>query len=97
METKDHFDKIFWFIVGLCVFGAALTIFLIIYLPTEDARRVADTSLIFWLSTAVAGGIGWLIGSSASKSKATTDQPGTTSVDLQVTQTKPDEVTDTHT
>lgn len=89
METRDHFEKIFWFIVGLCLFGAFLTIYLINKLPAEDAVRVADTSLIFWLSTAVSGGIGYLIGSSANKSKVvpSSGETGTTSVDLQVTQT----------
>ena len=92
METKDHFEKIYWFIVGLCLFGAALTIYLIQWLPKEAAIRIADTALIFWLSTAVSGGIGYLIGSSANKSKqvASPGEGGTTSVDLQVTQTKPE-------
>ncbi len=62
-----HFKMIFWFIVGICTFGASLTIFLIVWLPPKDAVRIADTALIFWLSTAVAGGIGYLIGSSAQK------------------------------
>jgi len=70
MEQKDtHFDKIFWFICGLCGFGAILTIFLIIYLPSQIGERIADTALIFWLSTAVSGGIGYLLGSSAPQSK----------------------------
>ena len=66
-DNKDHFHfkHIYWFIVGLCIFGALLTIFLIVYLPAQAAQRVADTALIFWLSTAVSGGIGYLIGSSA--------------------------------
>lgn len=64
-SDNNHFNHIFWFIVGLCTFGAGLTIFLIVYMPAEAAQRVADTALIFWLSTAVSGGIGYLIGSSA--------------------------------
>lgn len=92
METKDHFEKIYWFIVGLCGFGAFLTIYLINTLPNKDAVRVADTALIFWLSTAVSGGIGYLIGSSANRSKTvpSPEDTGTASVDLQVTQTKPE-------
>lgn len=74
---KDRFPYIFWFIVGLCVFGAGLTVFLIVYLPPEPSQRVADTALIFWLSTAVAGGIGYLIGNSA-KSGAKPTPDGTT-------------------
>lgn len=81
---KDaHFDKIFWFIVGLCTYGASLTIFLIIYLPAEAAQRVADTALIFWLSTAVSGGIGYLIGNSA-KNVGKTTPDGTTTADISI-------------
>ena len=69
MYTDKNFDKLFWFIVGLCIFGAILTIFLIVYLPNAESVRIADTALIFWLSTAVAGGIGYLLGGTASKAK----------------------------
>ena len=69
MNTDKNFDKLFWFIVGLCIFGAILTIFLIVYLPGAESVRIADTALIFWLSTAVAGGIGYLLGGTANKSK----------------------------
>ncbi len=64
-KNQDHFVMIYWFIVGLCIFGAAFTVFCIYYLPKEQSGRMADTSMIFWLSTAVSGGIGYLIGSSA--------------------------------
>jgi hypothetical protein len=68
-EDQSHFVYLFWFIVGLCVFGAVLTIFLILKMPLPVAERIADTAMIFWLSTAVSGGIGYLIGNSASKNK----------------------------
>lgn len=68
-ENNNHFYHVFWFIVGLCSFGAGFTIFLVVYLPEKTAERVADTALIFWLSTAVAGGIGYLLGSNASQVK----------------------------
>ena len=73
MYTDKNFDKLFWFIVGLCIFGAILTIFLIVYLPNAESVRIADTALIFWLSTAVAGGIGYLLGGTASKAKNSND------------------------
>jgi len=86
MEQKDtHFDKIFWFICGLCGFGAILTIFLIIYLPAQIAERIADTALIFWLSTAVSGGIGYLLGSSAPQTKNKPTTPGTTTAEVNIT------------
>ena len=68
-KENKHFMAVFWFIVGLCAFGAAYSVFLIIYLPVKVAERLADTSQIFWLSTAVGGGIGYLIGSSANQQK----------------------------
>lgn len=77
-QANNHFDKIFWFIVGLCSFGAALTVFLVVYLPIKSAERVADTALIFWLSTAVAGGIGYLIGNSALQSRKAANESGFT-------------------
>lgn len=87
--TDKHFYHIFWFIVGLCGFGAFLTIFLIVWLPVKTAERVADTALIFWLSTAVGGGIGYLIGSSMSQNKKanetilqTPDNPGGTTTTI---------------
>lgn len=88
MKDNNHFYHIFWFIVGLCAFGMSLTIFLILHLPEKAAERVADTALIFWLSTAVAGGIGYLLGSNATQNKkslnetvlTTPDVPGTTTI-----------------
>lgn len=87
MNNNDkHFDKVYWFIVGLCVFGAILTIFLIMYLPKAESTRIADTALIFWLSTAVSGGIGYLLGSNASMIKKPADTPpGTTTADITAT------------
>lgn len=68
-ENNNHFFHIFWFIVGLVTFGAGFTIFLVMYLPPQVSERVADTALIFWLSTAVSGGIGYLLGSSVTQKK----------------------------
>lgn len=65
----NHFYHVFWFIVGLVSFGAGFTIFLVMYLPPQVSERVADTALIFWLSTAVSGGIGYLLGSNATQKK----------------------------
>lgn len=68
-ETTKHFEYTFWFIVGITGFGALFTVFLVFYLPPPASERVADTALIFWLSTAVAGGIGYLLGSNAQQAK----------------------------
>lgn len=90
---KDgHFDKIFWFIVGICAYGALLTIFLIVYLPEKVSERIADTALIFWLSTAVSGGIGYLLGSNATQNKKNAPaEPGVTSAEINLTATTSNE------
>jgi hypothetical protein len=73
MENKN-FDKIFWFVIGLVSFAAMLTL-LCIFLPiTKGNERFADQSLVFWLTTGAGGGIGYLIGSSVSKTKPETKQ-----------------------
>lgn len=85
--NDKHFNKIFWFIVGLATFGAAFTIYLLVRFKGEVAERFGDQMMIFWLSTAVNGGIGYLLGSSASTNKTTTKQPpdGTTTADISAT------------
>lgn len=65
----DHFKMIFWFVVGLCLFGAGFTVFLVMYLPAPVSARVAENGQTFWLTCAVSGGIGYLIGSSVQKVK----------------------------
>ena len=42
-------------------------------MPAQMAERIADTAMIFWLSTAVSGGIGYLIGNSANRSQKRPD------------------------
>lgn len=81
-QGADHFKMIFWFIVGLTAFGMFLSIFLIMVFPSETAARFGDTALIFWLSTAVSGGIGYLIGSSVQKTGQTS---GTTTAEMSAT------------
>jgi len=89
-QQNQHFDKIYWFIVGICIFGAFLTVFLIIKMPPVVAERIADTALMFWLSTAVAGGIGYLIGSSLNKSKQAAT-PGQAEINITAsTEAKPE-------
>ena len=80
---NTHFNKIFWFIVGICTFSAVLTIFLIIYLPEKAAERIADSSIMFWLSTGASGGIGYLIG--ASFQKPNTAKPGEATAEISAT------------
>lgn len=69
MKEGTRFIYIYWFCVSIVFFGAGLTIFLIVWLTPEAAQRVADTAIIFWLSTGVSGVMGYLIGSSAKTEK----------------------------
>lgn len=78
----NHFSKIFWFIVMLTIFGAGLSILCIVYPVSSKNERFADTALIFWLSTAVSGGIGYLIGSSVGKGTHPQSE-GTTTANIQ--------------
>ncbi len=85
-QPNDHFKLIFWFIVGLTLFGAFLTVYIITIYPKELSSRFADTGLIFWLSTAVSGGIGYLIGSSAQqRGKEQAQTPGKVTADISAT------------
>lgn len=86
--TNDHhFDKIYWFIVFLTGFGMFLTVYLMIRFKGDVAERFADQAMIFWLTSAVGGGIGYLIGSSMNKPTPTKpgSQPGTTTADISAT------------
>lgn len=86
-SNEHHFRFIFWFIVFLTAFGMFLTIYLMIRFKGEVAERFADQAMIFWLTTAVGGGIGYLIGSSMNKpveNKPSTT-PGKTTAEISVT------------
>lgn len=86
VQAEDgHFKHIYWFIVALTAFGAFLTVYIITIYPKELSSRFADTGLIFWLSTAVSGGIGYLIGSSAMQRNRPTAPPGTVQADVSAT------------
>lgn len=79
----NHFRYIFWFICGVTAFGMFMSVFVIVVFPKDMAARFADVALIFWLSTAVSGGIGYLIGSSVGKTKEI--PAGTTTADISAT------------
>lgn len=83
--TDNHFKYIFWFIAFVTAFGMFLSVFVILVFPKDMAGRFADVALIFWLSTAVSGGIGYLIGSSVNKQPAKEQAPGTTTADISAT------------
>jgi hypothetical protein len=84
-HNNHHFKFIFWFIVFLTSFGMFLTVYLMVRFKGEVAERFADMSMVFWLTTAVGGGIGYLIGSSMNKpveNKITNTSPGKTTAEI---------------
>lgn len=85
--NENHFKYIFWYIVGLTGFGFYLTIYLMIRFKGETAERFADQAMIFWLTSAVGGGIGYLIGSSMNRSPTKTPPPGSTT-DTEIVKTE---------
>lgn len=91
----NYFKMIFWFIVGLTTFGAFFTVYLLVRFKGETAERFADQMIMFWLSTAVSGGIGYLIGNSVNKSSGS-PIPGTTTADISATITTDTKETDTN-
>jgi len=82
MDENKHFSMIFWFIVGLCGFGALFTMACVFIPIPKTNERFADQALVFWLSTAVGGGIGYMIGSSMKRPGA---KPGTTEISASIT------------
>lgn len=88
-ESDKHFKYKFWFVVGLSAFGGIFNVFLIVYIKDATASgRISESSLLFWLSTCVAGAVGYMLGSSANQSKPTADTPpGTTTADISATVT----------
>lgn len=94
MEDQ-HFNKIFVFICCLVGFGMFWSILLIFLFPTEIAQRFAEYGNAFWLSSAVSGGIGYLIGSSVKRKPdggGGDSNPGTTTAKItaDITTTTPE-------
>lgn len=87
----DHFNKIYWFIVLLTLFGMGFTVWLLIRFKADAAERFADQAMIFWLTSAVGGGIGYLIGSSMNKGNNKPSVPEGASTDI-TTKTETTEV-----
>lgn len=68
-QENSRFQHIFWFCVGVMIFCALLSTWVI-----QEFKSEAHTATIltFWLTTCGAGVIGFLIGSSVNKSRAST-------------------------
>lgn len=73
-KNPNHFKSIYNFIIIIVIFGMVLTLATIFLEIPKENQRFADTGLIFWLSTAVSGGIGYLIGNSANMNKKKEDE-----------------------
>ncbi len=88
-DFSNHFIYIFWFAVGLCLYAAGLSIYVI----RLDPHQIPMV-LTFWLTSAAGAAIGFLIGSSLNKNKP--QDPGTTTAEMTATITQaPTEPTNT--
>lgn len=97
-SEENRFNKTFWFIACLTGFGMFFSVYILIRFKGDTAERFGDQLIIFWLTTAVSGGIGYLLGSSAAKIPGKLNgngvQPGSTTADISATihtETKPDD------
>lgn len=67
-SNENHFDKIFWFIVGIC---AAVLLFIVavvfLHIPKENQRN-ADTAIAY-LFGLMSGCAAYLVGSSPTTKK----------------------------
>lgn len=86
-EEQEHvrFKHLFWFAVFVVSFCMAFSIYIVVI----DKTQIASLTT-FWLSTGAAGCIGFIVGSSVSKTKAieakhTSNEPGSMSLNLQAT------------
>lgn len=91
MEQKDHFTKIFWYVVG-CSFLGLVYVFMITFTPIpKENIRFADTALGFFLGTLIANCVNYLVGGNPGQAKKVDPAAGTTTtVDIQATQTIPE-------
>ena len=78
---NDHFDKIFWYIVGITV--AAFTyVFVITFISIKETNlRFADTALGFILGTVLGSAISYLLGGSPAQIKKSSPS-GTTTAEV---------------
>lgn len=81
MEQNSHFDKLYWFCVGIVAYGM-LFLTALVWMPIPvDNIRFADVILGFITGSLVTGAIGFLLGGTAPTNKKPTDS-GTTTADI---------------
>ncbi len=72
MKDETHFNKLFWFCVGVTGYGMAFLTALV-YLPIpKDNIRFADVILGFITGSLISGAIAFLLGGSAPVKKSST-------------------------
>lgn len=93
--NDSHFKWIFWFVVLITGFGMFFSIYILITFKGEVAERFADQLLMFWMPTAVASGIGYLIGNSVNKNIPIKPLPAGATVDSEtiITETTKEKTT----
>lgn len=84
---KDHFDKIYWFIVGATLFVFAYTTAItFIPIPKENVR-FADVAQGFLLGSVLGAGLAYLVGGTPVAGKKPTG-PGSTTAEISATITQ---------
>lgn len=84
MNQNSHFDKLYWFCVGLTAYGL-LFLAALVWIPIPaDNVRFADVILGFITGSLVMAAISFLLGGNAPTPKKSPD-PGTTTADITAT------------
>ena len=86
MEQKDHFDKVFWFCVGIEAAGF-LMLAALIWIPVpKENQSIANIAIGFITATVIAIPLQYLLGGNPNQQKKSAE-PGTATVELSATAT----------
>jgi len=81
-QSKDNFDKLYWFCVGIVSYGMIFLTCLVWVPIPKDNIRFADVILGFITGSLITGAIAYLLGGSAPTKKPTAGPVGINNVDL---------------
>lgn len=82
MENKDHFEKLYWFCVGIVTYGMIFLTCLVWVPIPKDNIRFADVILGFITGSLITGAIAYLLGGSATVKKPNVTEPGMQNLDF---------------
>lgn len=82
-----NFNKLFWFVVGLVVFGLGYMVALTFIPIPKENMRFADTSIGWVQGSVVTMAISFLLGGNAAVTKKPTTPDGKTTTEVNLTAT----------